>query len=723
MAKNEDIKEKAPANNQILGRYAVVVVLLSLVVFGIIFFTIKIAFTEKDKWVKLEQGLQQPSKLVNANRGNIYSCGGELMATNVPYYLLYMDFLADGFNVDTFLHSKRNGVDSLSYYLSKKMKDRTPAAYKTHLMRGLKSKSREFKVSDKRVSYFDLKEIKGYPYFRRGRNYSGLYTKDIVTRQKLFGSLASRTIGDIKTEFEKGYSIGRLGLELQYDSLLRGETGLRTVVNVGGRWTNVVTEEPVSGYDIHTTIDLQIQDFTEKALSDKLKEIDAESGTAIIMEVQTGEVKAISNLTRTRPGVYAEIKNHAVADEIEPGSTFKVASMMVALEDKVCSPDEIVDTGNGIYTYMRRNGKEYNIVDHNANKGGYHNISVAEAMWYSSNIGVAKVIIRGYGQNPQRFVDGLSRIGVEEDLKVEIPGAGRAKIRRPEDRQWSKTTLPWMSFGYEVQIPPIYTLAFFNAIANEGKMIRPIFVKEIRQNGKSVERFTTEVLRTSICSQETLNIIRDMLVNVVEKGTGAAVHSDAVSIAGKTGTAQIAVGGGFESHNVSFCGYFPVDKPQYTAIVVIRRPRIGYPSGGTMSGGVFKTVAEKIYSHQVKYDIRSIVGDSAKVAVPEVKNGNSKALKFVLNELDIKSQIGDVTTAYVSGGRSEDNSRLEVRELTMREGLVPRVIGMGAKDAVYALESCGLRVNLSGKGKVVSQSLTPGQRIVKGHTIAIVLKD
>ena len=718
MDDNNDIKEKMPANNQILGRYAVVVVLLTLVVFGIVFFTFKIAFTEKEKWEKLEQGLQQPSKLINANRGNIYSSDGELMATNVPYYVLYMDFQADGFNADTFLHSKKNGVDSLAFYLSKKLKDRSQASYKTYLTRGLKSKSREFKVSDKRISYFDLKEISQYPYYRRGRNRSGFYTKEIVTRQKLFGSLASRTIGDIKTEFEKGYSIGRLGLELQYDSLLRGETGLRTVVNVGGRWTNVVVEEPVSGYDIYTTIDLQMQDFTEKALSDKLKAIDAESGTAIIMEVQTGEIKAISNLTRIRPGVYAEVKNHAVADEIEPGSTFKVASMMVALEDKVCSPDEIVDTGNGIYTYMKNN-----IVDHNANKGGYHKISVAEAMWYSSNIGVAKVIIRGYGQNPQRFVDGLSRVGVDADLKIEIPGAGRAKIRKPSDPLWSKTTLPWMSFGYEVQVPPIYTLAFFNAIANEGKMIRPIFVKEIQQNGKTVERFTTEVIRSSVCSQETLDLIRDMLVNVVEKGTGAAVHSDAVPIAGKTGTSQIAVRGGFDSHNVSFCGYFPAHKPQYTGIVVIRRPRIGYPSGGTMSGGVFKTIAEKIYSQQVEYDIRSVDSDSTMVPVPEIKSGNTKALKFVLDELSIKSKIGDVSTAYVSGKQSDDKQNIEVRELVVKDGLVPRVIGMGAKDAVYALENCGLRVNLSGKGTVVSQSVAPGQRIVKGQTIAIVLKN
>ncbi|MDR2921676.1 MAG: PASTA domain-containing protein [Tannerella sp.] len=716
MSEAENNKGKMPGNNQILGRYAIVLALLSLVIIGIVFFTFKVAFKEKGQWEKLEQGLQKPSTQINAARGNIYSAEGKLMATNVPYYYLYIDFKAEGFNVDTFLNSKTNGIDSLSHYLSKKLKDRTPAGYKAHLKAGLKSKSREFEVSKKRVTYLDLKDISRFPYFRRGRNRSGFYTKEIVSRQKLFGSLASRTIGDIRTEFYDGYSKGRHGLELQYDSLLRGETGLRTLVKVGTGWTNVILEDPVSGYDIHTTIDIQIQDFTEKALSDKLKEIDAESGTAVIMDVHTGEIKAISNLTRIRSGVYAEIKNHAIADEIEPGSTFKVASMMVALEDKVCSPDEIVDTGNGVYTYMRNN-----IVDHNANKGGYHQITVAQSIWYSSNIGVAKVILRGYGQDPQKFVDGLSRIGLEEDLKIEIPGAGRAKIRKPGDRQWSKTTLPWMSFGYEVQIPPIYTLAFFNAIANDGKMIRPIFVKEICEDGKTVERFTTEVIRSAICSRETLDLIKDMLVNVVEKGTGSPVHSDVVSIAGKTGTSQIAVGGGFQSHNVSFCGYFPAEKPQYTGIVVVRRPRIGYPSGGTMSGGVFKTIAEKVYSHQVKLDIRTIDNDSAKVEIPEVKNGDTKSLKFVLNELNIKTKLDQISTDYVLG--EQNNNALEVKELNVQKGLVPRVIGMGAKDAVYLLENSGLRVNFSGKGKVISQSIAPGQRVTKGQTVLIVLKD
>ncbi len=253
-------------------------------------------------------------------------------------------------------------------------------------------------------------------------------------------------------------------------------------------------------------------------------------------------------------------------------------AIMVALEDGVCQPGDTVDVGNGIYMY-----KGARMTDHNNHKGGYGRISVEQAIWYSSNIGVAKTILKGYEKNPTKYVEGLYRIGLNEDLRLEIPGAGRAKIRRPDDtvRYWSKTALPWMSFGYETQIPPIYTLAFYNAIANNGKMVRPIFTKEIMHNGKTVQSFSTEVIRESICSERTLNMIKDMLLGVVEKGTGKAVHSDFVRIAGKTGTAQIASGGVYRQagHQVAFCGYFPADEPKYSCIVVIRQPRNGYPSG------------------------------------------------------------------------------------------------------------------------------------------------
>lgn len=720
--------------NQVLSRYLIIVLLLSPVVAGILFFTFKTAFIEKDKWLKVAESQKRPNRQVNPNRGNIYSANGKLLATSTPRYYLYIDFRTDGFkkdskkkhvNIDTFLYSSKNGIDSLSFYLSRKLKNRSAKGYKAHLMRGLKSRSRQYPVYEGRVSYSDLKEIRQFPFFRFGRNISGLYEKEMVQRQKLFGSLASRTIGDIYNEIETGgLSKGKNGLELQYDSLLHGEAGYNSVVRVGKRWTNVIEKEPVDGFDLQTTIDLHIQDLTEKALVNKLKELDAASGIAVVMEVQTGEIKAISNMERVHPGVYAETKNHAVADEIEPGSTFKVAAMMVAIEDQVCSPDTPVDAGDGTYKVSGRV-----IRDHNANRGGYGMITAAKSIWYSSNVGVAKIIMKGYGNNPKKFTDGLSRTGIDADLHIEIPGAGRAKIRTPESPRWSKLTLPWMSFGYEVQIPPINTLAFFNAIANNGKLMRPMFVRSITNNGAEIKSFSPEVLNPEICSHRTLKIIQEMLYNVVNykdpsghrDGTGKPVKSDVVTIAGKTGTAQIAASR--TSHNVSFCGYFPYENPRYSCIVVVSRPRNGVPSGGSMAGTVFKEIAEKTYSHQIRLDLRKMASEPDRVMIPAIKNGDTRSIEYLLEELDIDAASKRAKSEYAVCRRSAGKDTLHIRELTIRKGLVPHVVGMGARDAVYVLERSGLRVNLSGKGHVVSQSIPPGKRIVKGQTIGIVLKE
>ncbi len=730
MSEENEQNKNLPGNGRILFFYFVVVLMLCCVAAGILICAFDTAFVEKEKWLKVAEEQKRPNRLILPGRGNIYSADGKLMATSVPRYYMYMDFKADVFETkttkwngrDTFLNSKTNGVDSLAVYLSRKLKDRTPAGYKAYLLRGLKSKSRQYPIFAGKVSYSDLKEIQKFPFLRLGRFRSGFYTKEMVQRQKPFGSLASRTIGDIYGEIEEGgLTKGKNGLELQYDSLLRGEAGLSSVRRLGGGWTNVVEVEPTDGCDIKTTIDIHIQDITEKSLVDKLREIDAESGTAVVMEVATGEVKAITNMARIREGVYAETKNHAVADETEPGSTFKVASIMVALDDGVCAPSDTVDVGNGVFMY-----KGARMTDHNLNRGGYGRISVEQAIWYSSNIGVAKTILKGYENNPRKFVEGLYRIGMNADLRLEIPGSGRAKIRMPGDtlNYWSKTTLPWMSFGYETQIPPIYTLAFYNAIANGGKMMRPIFTKEIIKDGKTIQHFSPEVIKESICSDSTLAIIQDMLLGVVEKGTGKAVHSDIIRIAGKTGTAQIASGGVYRTsgHQVAFCGYFPADNPKYSCIVVIRRPRIGYPSGGTMSGGVVKAVAEKIYASYMLYDVREMERDSLAVPLPQVKGGNREAVESVLDELDIPTDADSLETIWTFARLSQDSTKIELRNLEIHDGTVPRVIGMGAKDAVYLMEKAGLRVSLSGVGRVVSQSVSPGGKVHKGQTVLLTLR-
>lgn len=722
MAEEKEQIKNAPKNNRILFSYFIVVVLLGAVAVAILICAFDTAFVERDKWLKVAESQQRPNRLVLPSRGNIYSSDGKLMATSVPRYYMYMDFKAEGLKEDTFFRGKNNGVDSLAFHLSRLLKDKSPAGYKEHLIKGWNSKSRQYLVYKGQVSYTDLKEIRKFPFIRLGKNRSGFYTREMVRRQKPFGTLASRTIGDIYGEIEaEGISKGKNGLELQYDSLLRGEPGLNAVRRIEGRWTDVTEVEPVHGMDLVTTINIDLQDITEKSLVDKLKEIDAESGTAVVMEVATGEIKAITNMARVGEGRYAETKNHAVADEIEPGSTFKVASMMVALEDGVCLPGDTVNVGNGVYMY-----KGARMTDHNSNRGGYGKITAEEAIWFSSNIGVAKLMLKGYEDNPSKFIDGLYRVGMTADLNLEIPGSGRSKIKHPKDttRTWSKISLPWISFGYETQVPPINTLTFFNAIANGGKMVKPLFTREIQKNGKTVQTFSPEVLIPSICSDSTLAVIQDMLLGVVEKGTGKAVQSDALRIAGKTGTAQIATGGVYRTsgHQVSFCGYFPADEPKYSCIVVIRRPRIGYPSGGTMSGGVVKSIAEKIYSTHTFVDVRKMEKDSMAVDLPVVKGGNRQAVENILGKFDIKFSADSVNTQWVAASLDKEDDRVKVSDVTIRDGLVPRVVGMGARDAIYLMEKAGLQVSLSGVGRVVSQSLSPGQKINKGQTVQLTLK-
>jgi cell division protein FtsI (penicillin-binding protein 3) len=493
---NEEF-EKVTNKTNILIRYGLIVFLLTPIVAGILACLFKIAYVDGDKWRRTwrKEQNRQPVRVVSPIRGNIYSSDGKLMSTSMSMYELYMDFnLKNKFPKDSFLNSKSNGIDSLAHYLAKNPGDRSVDGYKAHLKRGLNSGSTEFKLSTKKVSYSELKKIKQYPFFRLGRFKSGFYEKESLERRKLFGSLAERTIGYIDNIYWNDLSKGVKGLELEYDSLLRGETGLSQAKRVGGRWTTIFHEIPVDGYDVVTTIDTQIQDITEKTLYDKAKELQPQVAIAIVMEVKTGEIKAITNLIHTQDGSYSESENKAVNGQYEPGSIFKTAVMMVALEDGVCTPDKMLNTGNGVYVYKGRP-----IRDHNFDRGGYGVISAEQALWYSSNVGMAKIVLEGYEHNARKFITGLERIGIFTDLKIEIQGAGEPQVSRPGEQKWSDQSLPRMSYGSEVQMPPIYMLAFYNAIANNGKMIRPIFTREIQRDGKTVDSFKTEMLFSSVC--------------------------------------------------------------------------------------------------------------------------------------------------------------------------------------------------------------------------------
>ncbi|HJV78039.1 MAG TPA: penicillin-binding protein [Paludibacter sp.] len=704
----------------IVLRFGIVYIIICLSFFLVLYRIIVIQFVERDKWLALAAQNVKSNIVVKPNRGNIYACDGRLMASSIPTYYVYMDLRVPA------LHEKdgilfKNNIDSLSMYLSSFFKDKTAYEYKTTLTRAYRSGAGEFQLFPARISYAQLKQLKTLPLFRLGRNKSGLITKELFRRVRPFGSLASRTIGDIYADESKG---GKNGIEMSFNADLLGTPGVSTRQKVANKYMETVQVEPIDGMDITTTIDVDLQDIAEKALLDGVKEFDAAVGYAILMEVQSGEVKAIVNMQRNKDGSYTENRNGAVSDMVEPGSTFKVASLMAALDDGRVKLTDTINTYNGQYQFGNRT-----MTDHNANHGGYHKITVAQAIYASSNIGISRAIVKAYGHNPAEFVNKLYAMKLNERMNIEIPGAAAPFIRHPSDKshEWSNTTLPWMSVGYETQIPPIYTLAFYNAIANNGKLIRPFFVKSISKNGQMIKEFKTEVINPSICKPTTLRDIRSTLLGVLEDklGTGQNVRSKYVRIAGKSGTAQISQGkGGYKTggtkHQVAFCGYFPYENPLYTCVVVMREPGKGYPSGGHMSGSVLKNIAERVIALNSNRKPSHVDTDSIDEGnfIPVIKVGYYKAIQTVMADLQLP--LAPNTRDWVKTFTDQKQTRVE--SIAVPRNAIPNLVGMGLKDAVFVLENLGLNVQVQGRGKVFSQNLKPGTVARKGTAILINLQ-
>ncbi len=720
----------------ILGRYGIIVFFLLIFGIAIVFSAAKIMFSsEGAKWREIgEKQSIIEGRIILPKRGSIFTHDGKILATSEPLYGIYMDFRAGGMHQDTI----NKYVDDLSVALSKKFPDRNASQYKNIIIGGWKQRlledkqieankkngvnkkvpirSRYVRIIRQDISYVDLKEIRRFPLFNFKSNISGMIAEEKNSRKRPFGNMANRTIGTVYKDLSKG---GASGIELKYDSLLRGIEGVKSKQKIQGRWTDIEEVAAKDGYDILTTIDADIQDITEKALRDKLIETSAESGTAIIMETKTGEIKGIANLDRMSNGGYAEGNPNAFSYMNEPGSTFKTITVMVALDDGVVTPTDSFHVGTGLYLYKNRW-----VRDHYWDKGqdrGY--LTVKEGMEVSSNVVMSKIVLKGYEDDPEKFIKGIDRIGLRKQLKWDVPLngiEGTSSIRYPNDKSnpWSKTTLPWMSFGYESRIPPIYLLMFYNAIANEGKMVKPFITKALMKDGRIIENYSAEVINKKICKESTREQIHDMLVGVIENGTAKVVKSDYFPIAGKTGTAQIASGGGYSSHYVTFCGYFPADDPQYTCFVGIRKPK-GIPSGGGQSGMVFKNIAEQTFVRGTKLDIDEIVPDSLLEKEPIIKNGAAEQIKAVASKLKIKTNINSHDD-WMSVDLDSGLYKTDV--ISVEKGTVPRVIGMGAKDAVYLLESSGLKVNLTGAGVVTSQSLKPGEKIIRGNSISITLR-
>ncbi len=729
-------------HKKIMPRYSAIAIVMTLLAFAVVGKAMYIMTAEHDYWEKVAKRVKNDSVSVKPNRGNILSCDGQLMASSLPEFKMYMDFQAlEESKTDTLWDQK---IDTICLMLSQIFPEKSANEFKKHLDEGRqqvqkngKKGSRHWPIVKRRVDFNTLAEVRSIPIFDipfnteqttsdgfivKASYRSGFSIEEYNSRLRPHGSLAGRTIGDLY----KGKDSARYGLELSYDSILRGENGIIHRRKVLNKWLDITDMPPVDGADIVTTIDVGIQDLAERAVIDELKLIGGDVGVAIVMEVETGDIKAIVNMESCGNGQYREMKNRAVSDLLEPGSVFKTASIMVCLDDGKCDTTKRVETASGIWTMYGRPMK-----DHNYHKGGYGTLTLPQTLHYSSNIGVSRIVDEYYHNQPEKFVEGIYRTGLADNLEIPLMGSSPARIRMPQKDKtgrhwanWSNTALPWMSIGYESQVPPISTLTFYNAIANNGRMMRPRFVKQVVKNGEVINEYPPVVLREHIAKPQTIKKIQPILEQVVSIGTGKNARSKSFKVAGKTGTAQIWTKAGKTSaYLLSFVGYFPADAPRYSCIVCIQKR--GMPASGGMSAKVFHHISEGILAQNLKLDVKD-ARDSLSVVIPNVKNGNLVAADYVLSHLGVSTVndwTGDGSNAVWGSATQKTKQQIGLtQEKQFGGGHIPNVIGMGARDAVYQIEKRGVRVRLKGRGRVVKQSLEPGHAIKKGDICELQLE-
>lgn len=681
-----------------------------LFVFGIaiIVKVITIQFSEGEQWRQKAEQLTTAYINIEAVRGNIYDANENLLATSVPIYEVRMDMIADGLTEEVF----RKNVGALAESLSQLFKDKTSSEYKKELI-GARHRGERYHLIARKVSYRELKQLQNFPIFSLGRYKGGFIYVQQNKREHPFRILAARTIGYDREGMKP------IGLEGAYNKYLRGVSGKRLMQKItGGVWMPLNDEnelDPEDGSDLYSTIDINIQDVAENALMKQLKAHNAHHGCVVLMEVATGEVKAIANLSKNSVGDYYENYNYAIGESTEPGSTFKLASLMAALEDGLINLTDSVDTEKGIYKFFDKTMKD-------SRDGGYGKITVKNAFEVSSNVGVSKIIYNCYAKKPQEFIDRIRKFGLGQPLGLEIYGESKPEIKNSTDKTWSGVSLPWMSIGYELSMTPLQILTFYNAVANNGKMVKPRFVMEIRDKRNTVKKFKTEILNEMICSKSTLEKAKKMMEGVVENGTAAILKNSPYKIAGKTGTAQIGYGDKTKpvSYQASFVGYFPAENPKYSCIVVVSAPAAGEYYGAKVAAPIFKEVADKVYatSIEIHKNIDELNINSSLVSAPYSKSGTKKDIQKVLKTLNIPiaSTSGSDWVLTVAQKNSVD-----MKSRNFRADIVPNVIGMGVKDAVFLLENMGLKVIVKGKGMVHTQSISEGEKIISGSKILLEL--
>ena len=695
--------------DEIVWRSGVIYITIILITAGILAKVIIIQYVEGERWAELGEEFVYKTDEVPANRGDILSDDGRLLASSVPYYSVYIDTRSTGMDSQTWVQ----GIDGLCDGLSKIIGLKSAADWKRDLT-DARRRGERYHLIKRRVSHNTMKELKELPIFRYGRYRGGFIAEVENQRIRPHLRLASRTIGYLT----RGSAGNVVGLEGAYDADLTGLNGSVLKQRLtGGAWmpvNNKNSVEPRDGNDILTTINVDLQDVAEAALERQLKKHNAHHGVVVLMEVKTGDIKAIANLEIGDDGFYHESYNYAVGESTEPGSTFKLASFIAALEDGLIELGDTVDTADGKVKY-------YDKTIRDTKRGGYGKLTVKEVFEKSSNVGTAKIIYENYKGRPGDYVDRLYRMGLNDKLGIDIKGEGAPLIRYPGDKYWSGISLPMMSHGYEVQMTPLQILTLYNAVANGGRMMKPRIVREIQYHGKTISKIDSEVLNPAICSRSTIEKVRELLEGVVENGTAKNLDNETYRIAGKTGTAQIAnekygyKHGGRVSYQASFVGYFPADQPVYSCIVVVNAPSNSVYYGNLVAGPVFKEIADKVYATRFYNE-----PGEPEFSLPRIKKGYIDDTRYLLAELGLAYSV-KTKTKWVEP--SSNNDTLDLKEIELIENLVPNVNGMGLKDALFLLENSGLKVMVEGRGKVVRQSMRPGIRIVPGSTIKIELSN
>ena len=681
--------------------------------FSVIIKVCKIQFAEGDYWKKKEQELTMKDFDIEASRGSIYSADGSLLATSVPIFELRMDVVSEPVT-DKIFYEK---LDSLSSKLSHTFPYRTKNEWRTALKNARKNKDRYFLIARK-VNYATLKEVRTFPIFKMGKYKGGLIVLQQSRRELPFKNLAQRTIGYDRVSNKP------LGIEGAFNKELKGVSGKRLMQKIAGGVYKPINQdneiEPQDGHDVVTTIDANIQDVAHHALEKQLKAQNAHHGCAILMEVKTGAIKAMVNLTRLDSGDYAERFNYAIGEGTEPGSTFKLAAIMAAIEDGYTDLDEIVDTEGGRKAYAG------GYIMKDSHDGGYGKITVKQVFEKSSNVGTSNIIMKYYKKQPQKFIDRLYSFGIQKPLGIALPGEATPYIKDTKSKMWSALSLPLMSIGYEEKLTPLQTLNFYNTVANNGKMMRPQFVKEIRNKGQLIKTFAPVVINPSICSKSTIDKAKEMMEGVVKEGTATFLRTAPYQIAAKTGTAQIAIGNkgytqdGKKTYLASLCGYFPAKDPLYSIIIVVYAPSGAAYYGNEVAGPVFREIADKVYSNSKEIH-KPLQTDTtnAVVHVPFIKAGKKSDIQEITKVLSLKTAIADENANYVWPQLYSE--KYSLKPIATKENEVPQLVGMGLRDALTILENQKISVKVVGRGVIKKQSLEPGTKVVKGTSITIEL--